>query len=186
VRRSEVTRPALVKRSAVVGPAHAPDSGSFETLHAVHARLGHVKGRARRPPHHDDAHARPVHTVTRCVVLQTSQDTHLGVHSGNVDRGAQQRVSVIRRRDVVVNRSAYTLLVELVCDVYRRLLGPHVIICVLQCVKIWWVQNAKGSCQNVTSGNTSTQCHTGSVVCVCMTTTFFQSSSAHNADSTYT
>ena len=131
MRRSEIARPALVKRSSVVGPAHASDSGSFETLHAVHARLGHVKGRARRPPHHDDAHARPVHTVARRVVLETSQDTHFGVHSGNVDRGTQERVSVIHRRDVVVECPAYTLVVESVCDVYCRLLGAHVVICVI-------------------------------------------------------
>lgn len=119
----------------VVGPTHASDSGSLETLHAVHARLGHVKGRARRPPHHDDAYARPIHSVARRVVLETSQDTHFGMHSGNVDRGTQERVSVIRRRDVVVNRAADTLVVESVRDVYRRLLGAHVIICVIPLCK---------------------------------------------------
>ena len=128
MRRSEIARPALFKRAAVVGPAHASDSGSFETLHAVHARLGHVKGRARRPPHHDDAHARPVYTVARRVVLETSQDAHFGMHSRDIDRLTQQRVSVIRRRDVVVERAAYTLVVESVCDVYRRLLGAHTVI----------------------------------------------------------
>ena len=128
VRRSEIARPTLVKRAAVVGPAHASDSGSFETLHAVHARLGHVKGRACRPPHHDDAHARPVHTVARRVMLETSQNAHFGVHSGNVDRGTQERVSVIRRRDVVVERAADTLVVESVRDVYRRILGAHMVI----------------------------------------------------------
>lgn len=135
VRRSEVARPALFKGAAVVGPAHASDSGPFETLHAVHARLGHVKGRACRPPHHDDAYARPVHTVTRRVVLETSQDTHFGVHSGNVDRGTQERVPGKRRCDVVVIRSAYALVVESVCDVYRRLLGAHVLICVIPLCK---------------------------------------------------
>lgn len=128
MRRSEVARPAHVKGPMVVGPTHASDSGPLETLHAVHARLGHVKGLARRPPHHDDAHARPVHAVTRRVVLETSQDTHFGMHSGNVDRGTQERVPHKRRRDVVVIRSAYTLVVESVCDVYRRLLRSHTVI----------------------------------------------------------
>ena len=94
-----------------------------------------MKRLTRRPPHHDDADARPVHTVARRVVLETSQDTHFGVHSRDVDRGAQERVSVKRRRDVVVERSADTLVVESLCDVYRRLLGAHVGICVI-CVAL--------------------------------------------------
>lgn len=129
MRRSEVARPALFKRSAVVGPTHASDSGPFETLHAVYARLGHVKGRARRPSHHNDAYVRPVHTVARRVVLETPQDTHFGVHSRDVDRGAQERVSVKSSRDVVVDRAAYTLVVEPMCDVYSRFLGAHEVIC---------------------------------------------------------
>ena len=135
VRRSEVARPAHVKGPMVVGPTHASDSGSFETGRAVHARLGHVKGCARRPPHHDDAHARPVHTVSRRVVLETSQDTHFGVHSGNVDRGTQERIPHKRRRDVVVIRSAYTLVVESMCDLQSRLLRAHVLHCMISLCK---------------------------------------------------
>lgn len=67
--------------------------------------------------------------MTRRVVLEASQDTHFGVHSRDVDRGAQERVPGKRRRDVVVERPADALAVELVCDVYRRLLGAHVVIC---------------------------------------------------------
>lgn len=92
-------------------------------------------GLLRRAPHHDDAHARPVHTVSRRVVLETSQDTHFGVHSGNVDRGTQERVPHKRRRDMVVIRSADTFVVESVCDVYRRLLGAHALNCVFPLCK---------------------------------------------------